>query len=237
MSQEKKALSLPRIHDMPVSERPRERLRLAGPGALSHAELLAILLRTGQAGESALALAHRLLSTFGGLGGLASASFAELERVKGLGLAMAAQVHAALELGKRLLSLPPTERPAIRGPEDIASLLMADMSLLPQESLRVVLLNTRNQVLGVQEVYRGNVNTALVRTAEVFREAVRQTCPSIIVVHNHPSGDPTPSAEDVEVTRRLVAAGRLLDIEVLDHIVIGKGRWVSLKGQGLGFAR
>ncbi|MFN3974789.1 MAG: RadC family protein [Dehalococcoidia bacterium] len=220
---------------MPLGERPRERLRSAGPGALSHAELVAILLRTGQAGESALALAQRLLSTFGGLGGLANASFAELERVKGLGLAKAAQVHAALELGKRLLTLPLEERPAVRGPGDIASLLMADMSLLPQESLRVVLLDTRNHVLGVQEVYRGNVNTALVRTAEVFREAVRQTCPSVIVVHNHPSGDPTPSAEDVEITSRLLAAGRLLDIDVLDHIVIGKGRWVSLKAQGLGF--
>lgn len=224
-----------RMHDLPPSERPRERLRTAGPGALSHAELLAIILRTGQAGESALSLAQRLLATFGGLGGLANASFAELERVKGLGMAKAAQVHAALELGKRLLSLPPEERPAIRGPEDVASLLMADMALLPQESLRVVLLNTRNQVLGIQEIYKGNVHTAVVRTAEVFREAVRQTCPSLIVVHNHPSGDPSPSPDDVEITRRLVDAGHLLDIEVLDHIVIGKGRWVSLKAKRLGF--
>ncbi|MCS7207284.1 MAG: DNA repair protein RadC [Dehalococcoidia bacterium] len=223
------------MHDLPPSERPRERLRTAGPGALSHAELLAIILRTGQAGESALSLAQRLLATFGGLGGLANASFAELERVKGLGMAKAAQVHAALELGKRLLSLPPEERPAIRGPEDVASLLMADMALLPQESLRVVLLNTRNQVLGIQEIYKGNVHTAVVRTAEVFREAVRQTCPSLIVVHNHPSGDPSPSPDDVEITRRLVDAGHLLDIEVLDHIVIGKGRWVSLKAKRLGF--
>jgi DNA repair protein RadC len=226
---------MPRIRDLPPRERPRERLRSAGPGALSHAELLAILLRTGSKGESALALAQRLLSHFGGLGGLAGASFADLEQFKGLGPAKAAQVHAAMELGKRLLTLPPEERPAIRGPEDVATLVGPDMAFLPQESLRVVLLNTRNHVIGVYEVYRGNVNSAVVRPAEVFREAVRHTCPSLIVVHNHPSGDPTPSPDDVGVTRRLVEAGRLLDIEVLDHIVVGRGRWVSMKAQGLGF--
>jgi len=161
---------------------------------------------------------------------------AELCAERGVGEAKAAQLKAALELGKRLVSTQPEERAVVRSPQDVANLLMADMGLLDQEQLRVVLLNTKNQVISVPEVYRGSVSTSLIRVSEVFREAVRENCPAIIVVHNHPSGDPTPSQEDVQVTEQMVNAGRLLDIEVLDHLIIGQQRYVSLKEQGLGLS-
>ena len=225
----------PRIRDLPRVERPRERLREHGPTYLNNAELLAILLRTGSKAENVVALATRLLSEKGGLAGLARSGFRELGQVHGMGEAKTAQVMAALELGKRLAALGPEERPVIRSPSDVSNLLAPEMALLPQESLRVLLLNTRNQVLAVSEVYRGNVSSAVLRTAEVFRSAVREGCPSILVVHNHPSGDPTPSSDDVRVTGQLVEAGRLLDIEVLDHVVVAQGGFVSLKDRGLGF--
>jgi DNA repair protein RadC len=223
------------IRDLPASERPRERLRDYGPQALSTAELLAIILRTGTNRESVLSLASRLLSQHQGLAGLARVSFAELCQERGLGEAKAAQLKAALELGRRLSSSQPEARAVVRSPADVANLLSAEMGLLEQEHLRVVLLNTRNEVLGIPEVDKGSVNTSLVRVGEVFREAVRRNCPAVVVVHNHPSGDPTPSADDLSMTRQMVEAGRLLDIEVLDHLIIGHGRYVSLKEQGLGF--
>ena len=226
----------PTIREMPLGERPRERLRDAGAGTLANGELLAILLRTGSAGENVVNLAGRLLTQWGGLPGLARVGFAEMCAQHGMGEAKACQVIAALELGRRLAaSLSMEDRPQITSPDQVAALLKTEMSLLPQESLRVVLLNTKNYVVAVREVYRGNVNSAQVRVGEVFREAVRETCPSIIVVHNHPSGDPTPSPDDIAVTRTMVDAGRLLDIELLDHIVIGGGDWVSMKRRQLGF--
>lgn len=225
----------PKIKELPLRERPRERLRESGPASLSTSELLAIVLRTGTASENVLALAARVLVRFGGLVGLARASFGELCAERGVGEAKAAQLKAALELGRRLASSQPEDRAVVRSPQDVADLLMAEMGLLDQEQLRVVLLNTKNQVLAVPEVYRGSVNTSLVRVGEVFRDAVRENCPAIIVVHNHPSGDPTPSAEDVEITEQITQAGRLLNIDVLDHLVIGNQRYVSLRERGLGF--
>lgn len=225
----------PTIRDLPAAERPRERLRECGAASLSNTELLAIILRTGTPSENVLDLAASLLAQFKGLAGLARAGFGELCRRRGLGEAKAAQVQAALELGKRLVSAQPEERPAVRSPQDVANLLSAEMGLLEQEQLRLVLLNTKNQVIAVSELYRGSVNTSLIRIGELFREAIRQGCSALIVVHNHPSGDPSPSQEDVEVTRQMVEAGKLLDIEVLDHIVIGQQRYVSLKEKGLGF--
>ena len=223
------------IRDLPVDERPRERLVHAGEGALSMAELLAIILGTGVGGESALALATRLISRYGGLPGLARASFTELRAEKGLGLAKTSQLKAALELGRRMLMIAPEDRFVVRSPSDVAQLLMAEMSHLEQEHFRVLYLDTRNRLLGSETVYVGSLNASHIRVSEVFREAVKRNCASIIVVHNHPSGDPTPSPEDVEVTRQLVAAGNLLDIEVLDHLIIGQQRFVSLRERGLGF--
>ena len=225
----------PMIRDLPVDLRPRERIIYTGAGSLSNAELVAIILRMGGRGENVIRMAERLLSQFGGLPGLAQAGFDELCQVHGIGTAKAAQIKAALELGRRLMATAPHERPQVRSPADVANLLMLEMGLLEQEHLRAVLLDTKNVVLRVANVYAGNLNTAVVRVGEVFREAIRANCASIIVVHNHPGGDPTPSPEDVRVTEQLVEAGRLLDIEVLDHLVIGRNRYVSLKERGLGF--
>ncbi len=226
---------LPRIRDLPAGERPRERLIHYGAAALSNAELIAILLRTGVPGESALGVAQRLLVRFSGLRGLATASHGEIAAERGLSDAKYCHLMAALELGRRLASAVPQDRAVVRTPADIAHLLMPEMSLLGQEHLRVVLLSTKNQVLGVHQVYVGTVNTSLVRAAEVFRPAVRENAPSIIVVHNHPSGDPAPSAQDVELTGQLRQAGEALNVALLDHVVIGHERFVSMKERGLGF--
>jgi len=228
-------ITSPLIRDFPVNERPRERLRNYGAGQLSNAELLAILFRTGIQGENVLAMASRILARFEGLATLSRTSFDELCAEKGLSEAKACQVLAALELGRRASSLSPEDRVVISSPKDIANLFMAEMSLLEREELRVLLLNTKNQVMGVERLYQGSVNSALVRPAEVFTAAVRRTCPAIAIVHNHPSGDPTPSPEDVAMTARLIEAGELLDIEVIDHVVIGAQRYVSLKERKLGF--
>jgi len=232
---EQRALTWRTMRDMPASEQPRERLQALGPTALTDAELLAILLRTGVAGRTVLDLARDLLIAHGGLLGLLRANPSELAQARGIGPAKAAQIKAGLELGRRLLLAAPGERTALRTPEDVAALLMVEMGTLEQEQLRVLLLDARHQVVRQVVVYQGNVSTSLVRVGELFREAVRENCAAVIAVHNHPSGDPTPSPEDVAVTREIVAAGRLLGIEVLDHLVIGRQRYVSLRERGLGF--
>lgn len=219
------------IRDLPSEERPRERLRAYGPGALSTAELLAILFRTGTARESALALASRVLTQRGGLVGLAKSGFEELVDLRGLGEAKACELLAALELGRRVVSAAPEERPTLRTPEDVVRLLQPEMALLDREHLRVLTLDTRCRLLGATEVYRGTANLTLVRASELLREAVVRNAPSMIVVHNHPSGDPAPSPDDIRLTRHLAEAAATLDIELLDHVILGmgEGRWVSLK--------
>jgi DNA repair protein RadC len=222
----------PLIRELPATERPRERLKQYGAASLSNSKLVAIILRTGAASESVLNLSARLLTKFRGL---AKAGFGELCQERGLGEAKAAQLQAALELGRRLMSTQLEERLVVKSPADIANMLQAEMSFLEQEELRLVLLNTKNQVLAIPRVYKGNVNTSLIKVGELFKEAVRENCPALVVVHNHPSGDPTPSPEDIKVTEQIVKAGKLLDIEVLDHVIIGQQRYISLKEIGLGF--
>ncbi len=225
------------IKEMSEDERPRERLAKLGPKSLTAAELLAILLRVGMVGESAVQVGQRLLQTFGGISGIHRASFDELSGQKGVKLAKAAQIKAAIELGRRLVLESPEEKPAIHTPADVADLLQYEMSALDQEELRVLLLDTRNRVLHTETVYRGSVNSSQVRVAEIFKTAIRRNATNLIVVHNHPSGDPTPSPDDVAITRAILQAGELLDIKLLDHIVIGSGRFVSLKERGLGFSQ
>ena len=225
----------PMLRDMPADERPRERLIQVGPRAVSTIELLAITLRTGVGGENVLRLAERLLSHFHGLSGIARASITELQAVNGIGPAKAVEIKAALELGRRLLAAAPEERPRITSPADAANLLMPEMMLLEQEHLRLILLDTRNHVVGIPTIYQGSLNTSVIRVGELFRAAIKENAAALIVAHNHPSGDPAPSPEDVHVTRQIVEAGKLLDIELLDHIVIGHQRYVSLKERGLGF--
>jgi DNA repair protein RadC len=223
------------IKELPPDGRPREKLKALGAGALSDAELLAIILRMGTQGESVIDLSNRLLVTYGGLVGLSRVSFAELCDVHGLGEAKACQLKSALELGRRLLLAQPEERLQVRSPADLAPVLMLEMAPLDQETLRVVLLNTKNQVIKFSDVYKGSLNSSLVRVAEVFKEAVRVNAAAIIVAHNHPSGDPSPSQEDVRVTEQIVSAGKLLEIEVLDHLVIGERKYVSLRERKMGF--
>jgi DNA repair protein RadC len=225
-----------RIADLHESDRPRERLATLGPQALSNAELIAILLRVGVTGENAVQMGQRLLNKFHGLGGLHRAPFKDLVDQHGLGEAKASQIKAAIELGRRLTLESPEERAAINSPADAAALVQYEMSALEQEHMRVILLDRRNRVLETVEIYKGSVNSSQVRVGEVFKEAIRKNASALIVIHNHPSGDPTPSPDDVAVTRAIVQAGKLLDVEVLDHLVIGQGRWVSLKERGLGFA-
>lgn len=229
----------PKIKDLPSSERPRERLLQNGASSLSTTELLAIILRTGTrtggASHNVTRLAEDLVTSFKGLSGLSRAAVSDLCRQKGVGMAKATQIKAALELGRRLLVEQPEESPQVRAPEHVANLLQLEMAALEHEQFRVVLLDTKNRVIRIHKLYDGTVNTSLVRVAEVFREAVRQNSAAIVVVHNHPSGDPTPSQEDVRLTAEIVRAGRLLDVDVLDHVVIGRKGFVSLRERGLGF--
>ncbi len=225
-----------RIKEFPPDSQPRERLRDAGAAALSDAELLAILLRVGVAGTNVLQLAQQLLVEHGGWIGLQRADYSELCRRRGVGEAKAATLKAALEIGRRILITGTDDRPQIRSPTDVANLLMVEMGHLDQEHLRTVLLDTKNRVQQISTIYVGSVNTALIRVGEVFRDAVRKNSTAIIMVHNHPSGDPTPSTEDILVTRQIVEAGKLLDIDVLDHLIIGRGRYVSMRERGQGFS-
>lgn len=225
----------PMIRDMALGERPRERFLQAGATAVSTAELLAIILRVGAPGENVLRVAERLLVQFQDLPGLANASIAELRSVHGIGEAKAVEIKAALEIGRRLMASAPQERPRVTTPADAANLLMSEMMFLEKEHLKLVLLDTRNRVLGTPTVYVGSLNSSVIRLAELFRVAIKENAAAFIVAHNHPSGDPSPSPEDIRVTKQLVQAGRLLDIEVLDHVIIGRQRFVSLKERGLGF--
>ncbi len=225
------------VKEMPEKERPRERMARVGPQSLSTSELLAIILRTGVGGENVLTMASRVLGTFGGLVGLARASFAQLTEVRGLGPAKTSQLMAAFELGRRLMAEAPEERYQIRSPSDASHILLPLIGHKEQEHFVVLYLDTRNRVSDQEILYKGSLNTSLVRTAEVFRGAVRRNSAAVIVAHNHPSGDPHPSPEDIALTRRLVKAGKLLEVDVLDHLVIGQNRYVSLRERELGFEK
>ena len=225
------------IRELPAAERPRERLALRGPGGLTTAELIGILWGSGVRGRSAVYLATDALAAHDGIAGLARATELELAAIPGIGGAKAAQLVAAFELGRRLLADWPSGRWSIRGPHDIADRLILQMGALEREELRVVILDTKNHVLRVSTVYQGNVSASLVRVGELFRDAVRLHAASVILVHNHPSGDPTPSPDDLHLTAEALAAGRLLDIDLLDHLVIGHDAFVSLRDRGVGFDR
>lgn len=227
---------VPTIRELPNEARPRERLIAEGAGALSPGELLAIILRVGGQGENAIAMANRLLATFGGLVGLARASVEELCNAHGMGEAKATQIKAALELGRRMHLATAEDRTRISSPRDVAALVQMEMGLLEQEELRVALLDTKNYLIKLITVYRGSVNTAQVRIGELFKAAIRANATSIILMHNHPSGDPAPSPEDISVTVQIVQAGALLNIDVLDHLIIGRTRWISMKERRQGFA-
>jgi DNA repair protein RadC len=223
------------IRDMPQTERPRERLMALGAASLSTAELLAIILRTGTTEENVLRLCQRLLAQFDGLQGLMQATPAELQQLRGLGEAKVAQLVAVLEIGRRMLAYSPEERPIINSAAD-ASRLLLDMGQLRQEHVRVILLDMNRRVIATPTIYIGTLNASVLRVSEIFREAVTRNSPAIILAHNHPSGDPSPSPEDIEITRTMIAAGKLLDIALIDHLIIGQKEWRSLKNLGLAFS-
>jgi len=223
------------MKDLPAELRPRERLLTEGPAALGVAELVAVLLRTGSRRRSALEVATELLCRHGSLERLAAASPAELSRTPGMGQVKALNLLAAFELGRRLRALPPTVRPTIRAPADVAALIMGDLRFRETEHFWVLLLNTKNEVLDRIEVSAGGLASSPVHPREVFKAAVRRGAAGLVLVHNHPSGDPTPSRADVALTVRLGRAGRVLGIPIIDHVVIGDGRYTSLREQGVAF--
>jgi DNA repair protein RadC len=229
MSQPEKRLG---IMDLPVDERPRERLAQRGEGALSKRELLAILLRVGVEGMSAVELSGKILDQFGELRGLHAASFDDLCAVKGLGPAKAAQIKAAIELGYRLQQESEGSRPKFSKPEDINKFMRHQLAGTNQEELWVLSVNTRSQLIRKQQLYKGTINHSSARMAEIMEIPIRLHSAAIILVHNHPSGDPEPSREDIRFTEALVRAGQLMDINILDHIIIGKNDFRSIRRMG-----
>ncbi|CCO07676.1 RadC family protein [Desulforamulus hydrothermalis] len=226
-------MTYPVMRQLPPEQRPRERMLKEGAASLSDIDLLAIMLRTGTAKTSAMELAAEIFSRFNDLRSLAQATIEELSQVKGVGPVKAVQVKAALELGKRLAALPAEERPVIRCPEDVCALVMEDLRNKDREYFQALLLNTKNQVLARETISIGTLSSSVVHPRELFKVAIRRSAASLILLHNHPSGDPTPSREDIALTKRLVEAGQILGIDVLDHIVIGDNRFASMKSQGL----
>lgn len=221
------------IKELPAEERPRERLIRHGAAVLSNAELLAILLRTGTRNESAISMAYRILKQEQGLRYLVDCDVEQLACINGIGQAKAAQIKAAIELGKRLSAFEPGVDKAIKCPQHVADLLMEDMRYLKKEHMKLVLLNIKCNLISVEEVSIGSLNASIVHPREVFNPAIRKSSASIIMVHNHPSGDPTPSSEDTAITSRICEAGKLIGIELVDHIIIGDGRYISMKEKGL----
>lgn len=221
------------LKDVPEEDRPRERMIRRGREHLSNVELIALLLRTGSAGESVMALAQRVLSQTGGLKGLAQLSYHELTSIHGIGPAKAVQVLAGIELGQRLMKVLPEERDVIRSPDDAVQLVMEEMRFLQQEHVVCMFLNTKNRVIEKKCIFIGSLNRSVVHPREIFREAIRCSAAGIICVHNHPSGDPTPSQEDIAITKRLQAAGETIGIDLIDHIIIGDQSYYSMREKGI----
>ncbi|MEK5185748.1 RadC family protein [Solibacillus sp. FSL W7-1324] len=221
-----------KIHDVHEADRPRERLIRQGAKSLSNQELIAILLGTGTKRESVLTVANRVLINFEKLHNLKHATLEEITEIKGIGEAKAVLLLAAIELGRRLASKDLEERFTIRSPEDAATFLMQDMTSLQQEHFVCLFLNVKNQVLHKQTIFVGSLNASIVHPREIFREAVKRSAASIICSHNHPSGIPTPSPEDIDVTTRLYEAGKIVGVDLLDHVIIGDHQFISMKEKG-----
>ena len=221
------------IKELPAEERPREKLLKYGANRLSDAELLALIIRIGNRKRTAVELSQDILNYFGGLKSFNDLSTKELLVIKGVGTAKAVQIKAAVELGKRQATLSSEKRGVIRTPGDVAQLLMPELRFLTQEVFKIILLDIKNQIITRKTISKGGLSSSIVHPREVFKEAIRHSSAAIILVHNHPSGIPEPSKDDIGITRRLIEAGRILGIDVLDHIIIGDGRFISMKEKGI----
>lgn len=221
------------VREMPEDDRPRERIARHGAEALRDAELIGVLFRTGTRDAGAVALAERLLKQFGDLRRLSQASLEELQQVKGIGQVKAIELKAALELGRRLAVYARPKQVKFHNARDIADLLMLKFRQYETEHFKSVLLNIKNEVMKVVEVSHGSIDGTLALPGDVFRQAVREGAAGVVVAHNHPSGDPEPSRNDIDLTRRLADAARLMNIKLIDHVIFGDGRYVSLKERNL----
>jgi DNA repair protein RadC len=224
------------MKDLPLEERPYEKMEKYGSGVLSDAELLAIIIRTGGKDDTSVGVAQKLIKECvedGGIKALNDISLEELKNIKGIGRVKAIQIKAVVELTKRFSSFKQEDKTYINCPWDISKFLMEEMRYLKQEHFRIILLNVKNEVVKCLKVSIGTLNSSLVHPRDVFSEPIRCKCASIILVHNHPSGDPNPSEEDINITKRLIEAGRILGINVLDHIIIGDGKYISFKERGI----
>ena len=223
-----------KVIDIPEEERPIEKLLMNGPETLSNPELLAIILRSGTRGENIISLSTRILAEFNGLDGLLEAGLNEITSIKGIKNIKASQIMAIGELVKRINRLDLIkERNRIASPRDIAEVIMKDMVLLKQEVLKLIMLDTKNNIIGIKDVFKGSLNTSIVHPREIFKEALKKSSSSIIICHNHPSGDPTPSKEDINITIRLKECGKIMGIDLLDHLIIGNNKYISLKEKGI----
>lgn len=222
-----------RMKDIPFNERPYEKLENFGAERLTDAELLAIIIKTGTKDETAVSLAQRILKSSEWVEDITEISLQELMKIKGVGRVKAIQIKAVLELGKRLVSFRKSNKLQIRNPQDVSDFLMEEMRFLKKEYVKALLLNTKNELIKIVDVAIGSLNASIIHPREVFSYAVKSGSASVILVHNHPSGDPTPSSEDILITKRLYEAGQILGIELLDHIIIGNKKYVSLKEKNI----
>lgn len=221
------------VRDLPKQERPRERLQKFGPEALSAQELLALVIGRGISKKSVMSIAQELLAKFGNIKAIGQATIEELSQIKGIGLAKAAQIKACFELGKREDLEPEPRDFDIKNPESVVKAIRSSIKDKAKEHFKLILLNPRNKIIGISTISIGTLNASLVHPREVFKDAIVHSAASVVLAHNHPSGDPEPSEDDINITKKLVDSGKLLGIEVLDHIVIGKDNFCSFKERGL----
>jgi DNA repair protein RadC len=221
------------VHDLPKAERPRERLKQFGPEALSAQELLALIIGRGVSKKSVMTIAQELLVKFGNIKAISEATIEELSQIKGIGFAKAVQIKACFELGKRKDLEPELKDFDIKDPQSVVKAIRASIKDKAKEHFKLILLNARNKILGVSTISIGSLNASIVHPREVFKDAIVHSAYSVVLAHNHPSGDPEPSEDDLKMTRKLVESGKILGIEVLDHLIIGKNAFFSFKGKGL----
>lgn len=223
-----------KITDIPIEERPIEKLIALGPEVLSNTELLAVILRCGVKGENILTLSKRILTELDGLDGIKDVSYAQITKIKGIKKVKGAQILALSELFNRFNTLRTNiDKISIKTPKDISIMLINEMSSLNQEVLKLIVLNTKNKIIKVRDIFKGSLNSSIVHPREIYSEAIKSGGASIIICHNHPSGDPSPSKEDINITLRIKECGKIIGIELLDHIIIGDMKYISLKEKGI----